>query len=444
MLSFKSCRLEDIGDAPLPASLVWLILTDNRLTALPDSIGRLTRMRKLMLANNRLVALPPSMAAMKELELLRLANNRLPQIPDWLLALPRLTWLAIAGNPCVQTAPTRVGVPSDVKFDELTLGPRLGEGTSSVVRRGVWHDQTVAIKMCAPVPPPTRPSRAPTSRARCPCRYKAPLSSDGRNIDEVRASCAVDHPNVLRWLGYLHEHGDADVEARASSASGSWRLLGIVEWAPGFGSLGKPPSMESVTRDTYDTDARFSGAEIRNIASNIAAAMAHLHSRSVAHGDLYAHNILWKRADEEATGTHARLVFRHRKGAGTDKTAEEGVPTEAAVAKLSDFGAAFYYGGGGAGEGAWYERMEQRAYGLLLFELIERHDGSEPRLLHAVRTAAEMATDEDPLRRPGFETLVQTLNDEHHKPPRRGLRPRGTFGRTLPDDSPLHPRWRGE
>ena len=105
MLSFKSCQLRSLGELPLPASLQWLILTDNALRTLPASLGRLTGMRKLMLANNRLEALPDAMAAMAELELLRLANNRLAALPPWLLALPKLTWLALAGNPCVAPAP---------------------------------------------------------------------------------------------------------------------------------------------------------------------------------------------------------------------------------------------------------------------------------------------------------------------------------------------------
>jgi hypothetical protein len=40
------------------------------------------------------------------------------------------------------------------------------------VRQGLWHGAQVAIKL-----------------------YKAALSSDGKNLDEVRASCTVDHPN---------------------------------------------------------------------------------------------------------------------------------------------------------------------------------------------------------------------------------------------------------
>ena len=55
--------------------------------------------------------------------------------------------------------------------------------------------------------------------------------------------------------------------------------------------------------------------------------------------------------------------------------------------KLSDFGAAFHYGAG-TKDGVRYERMEQRAYGLLLEELLARHDGTAPHLLSPVRAAA--------------------------------------------------------
>ena len=47
MLSFKGCRLTEVGR--LPRSLVWLILTGNRLTSLPRHLENLTRVRKLML-----------------------------------------------------------------------------------------------------------------------------------------------------------------------------------------------------------------------------------------------------------------------------------------------------------------------------------------------------------------------------------------------------------
>ena len=50
MLSFKSNQLSTIPEGALPPSLGWLILTDNRLTALPVSIGENKLLRKVMLA----------------------------------------------------------------------------------------------------------------------------------------------------------------------------------------------------------------------------------------------------------------------------------------------------------------------------------------------------------------------------------------------------------
>ena len=74
--------------------------------------------------------------------------------------------------------------------------------------------------------------------------------------------------------------------------------------------------------------------------------------------------------------------------------------------------------------------MEQRAYGLLLEELLERHDGTEPRKLPAVRAASVAATASVPSERPGFAALLDILDDTGGKRGQaRRLRPRSTFGR---------------
>lgn len=52
----------------------------------------------------------------------------------------------------------------------------------------------------------------------------------------------------------------------------------------------EPPTQ--VTRDTYPEGASFSAPFIAAAACGVAAAAAHLHSRGISHGDLYAHNIL--------------------------------------------------------------------------------------------------------------------------------------------------------
>jgi hypothetical protein len=95
-----------------------------------------------------------------------------------------------------------------------------------------------------------------------------------------------------------------------------------------------------------------------------------------------------------------------------------------------------------------YERMEQRAFGLLCEELLERHDGSDTPLLDRVREAARLAAAESPAERPGFSALAKLLVEDGTgadgpiAPPigralrRGGGRPRSTFGRVLPRDHP--------
>lgn len=63
MLSFKANKVRDVPAASLSPTLGWLILSDNQIERLPDSIGACAGMRKLLLAGNRLTddGLPDSM-----------------------------------------------------------------------------------------------------------------------------------------------------------------------------------------------------------------------------------------------------------------------------------------------------------------------------------------------------------------------------------------------
>jgi serine/threonine protein kinase len=92
------------------------------------------------------------------------------------------------------------------------------------------------------------------------------------------------------------------------------------------------------SRDIYAAEMRLEPATIMRIARGIAAAAAHLHSRGLLHGDLYAHNVLWDGQDGEAA--------------------------------LTDFGASCALPLGG--EGDLWQRTEVRAWGVLLDELLER------------------------------------------------------------------------
>lgn len=95
MVGFKSNQIVDVPAESLPARLRWLILTDNCIQALPESIGQCSDLQKLMLAGNQLTNLPDSLARCHRLELARIAANQLKALSEWLLPLPRLLWLAI-------------------------------------------------------------------------------------------------------------------------------------------------------------------------------------------------------------------------------------------------------------------------------------------------------------------------------------------------------------
>ena len=120
MIGFKSNQIEAFPEDALPQNTRWLILTDNRIEKLPDSIGKLGKLQKLMLAGNRITHLPDTMQQCKNLELLRLSANRLERLPDWLFGMPKLSWLACAGNPC-----TKADLPSAESLAEIRQVIRL-------------------------------------------------------------------------------------------------------------------------------------------------------------------------------------------------------------------------------------------------------------------------------------------------------------------------------
>ncbi len=346
MVGFKSCRITAVPAAALPERLRWLILTDNALAELPPEIGRCSRLQKLMLAGNRLSALPAELAACRHLELLRIAANRLTSLPDWLFSLPRLSWLAYAGNPFCENLPA-VAVDR-VDWAKLTLGEKLGEGASGVIHRAEWQageaTRPVAVKL-----------------------FKGALTSDGLPQSEMHACLAAgEHPNLIPVLGQIAEHpGHVD-----------GLVMALIDHA--FRNLAGPPSLESCTRDVYAADAVFSLDGALRLALGIAAAAAHLHAQGIAHGDLYAHNIL-----HLADGT----------------------------ALLGDFGAASPVDRGDAAQALALERIEVRAFGCLLEELLAR---CRPPV-DAEKTAKMLADlqrrclDEIPEQRPLFAEIAAAL-----------------------------------
>lgn len=350
MVGFKANRIHTVPAASLPPGLRWLILTDNEIGALPASIGQCSGMQKLMLAGNQLQALPPEMAACTRLELLRIAANRLNELPDWLLGLPRLSWLAYAGNPFCEAAELaqQAGVSvAGIPWNDLDMQHKLGEGASGVIHQATWQNgeavQDVAVKL-----------------------FKGAVTSDGLPHNEMNACIgAGEHPGLIPVLGRLDAHPDGT----------SGLVLALID--TGFRNLAGPPSLDSCTRDVYPADLVLTPENAIRIALGIAAAACHLHERGIAHGDLYAHNIL-----------HC--------GEGR--------------ALLGDFGAASFHPPDDRQTAEALERIEVRAFGCLLEELIERCPAL-PEFAGATLVQLQgRCVGDKPAQRPLFAEVAQVLD----------------------------------
>ena len=353
MIGFKANRIRKVAGASLPPLLRWLILTDNEVEALPAEIGNCTQLQKLMLAGNRLSTLPEELAACSRLELLRLSANQLGELPAWLLRLPRLSWLAYAGNPleeALETVALRDTAITGIPWDTLDIEHQLGEGASGVIYRAQQR------------------SRGASSQPVAVKLFKGAVTSDGLPHSEMAACIrAGRHPNLIPVLGKVKDHPDG-VDGL---------VMELID--PQFGNLAGPPSLASCTRDIYRDGTRFELSDALNIARGIASAACHLHEQGIMHGDLYGHNIL------------------------------HGIEGSAL---LGDFGAASFYSTDDAASGAGLQRLEVRAWGCLLEELIERCDtqASQRDAMTALTDLKLRCLSEDADSRPLFDEIVSVLS----------------------------------
>lgn len=332
MVGFKANQISSVPAAALPPQLRWLILTDNQITALPPEIGHCTQLQKLMLAGNALAQLPPELAACTQLELLRLSANQLTRLPPWLLTMPRLAWLALAGNPVSDRYEFAVKKQetASVDWQKITLGEPLGEGASGVIYQAAWERHDKGIQQVAVK------------------LFKSQVTSDGLPRSEMAACMAVGvHPGVVGVIGVIEQH-PADAQGL---------VMPLID--PCFANLAGPPSLASCTRDIYTSDTRFTLPMVLQIARGVASAARHLHACGVMHGDLYAHNML-----------------RNPEG----------------DCLLGDFGAASCMPLDDAVTAQALQRMEVRAFGILLGELLTHCEAVTPHSASPEGTLATLTT----------------------------------------------------
>jgi hypothetical protein len=357
MIGFKANQISHVPFEAIAPTLRWLILTDNRIRRLPSSIGQCKQMQKLMLAGNQLSDLPVELANCSRLELLRLSANCFSVLPAWLLTMPSLAWLAIAGNQLNDSFESVRENHSiaDIDWQDIELGEKLGEGASGVIYKAKLRQTDTSTKEVAVK------------------LFRSDVTSDGMPHSEMVTSIAVGlHPNIVSVLGKISCH-PKDVKGLVMSLISS-----------DFTDLAQPPSLDSCTRDIYTKDLTLNLQELCSLAHDIAKAVEHLHNRGILHGDLYAHNILY---DANGHGL------------------------------LGDFGASSFLPTNDAYKAQSFQRIEVRAFGILLGELLALYserfavpEVAECTSMSKLSELQERCVQTDVSARPLFSDVVKALN----------------------------------
>jgi hypothetical protein len=364
-----------------------LFCSDNRFTELPACIGQChslrmvgfkanrieqvpaealpPRLRWLILTDNCITQLPdalgdctemqklmlagnrlsalPDLSRMARLELLRLSINALPALPDWLLRLPRLAWLAYAGNPL----PAGFNTP-----EQQAPTPAIG-----------WSQLRLQEVLGQGASGVIHRALREDGHGVAVKLYKGEVTSDGSPLNEMSACLQAGlHDHLIALEGRVHDHPEG-IQAL---------VMALID--PAYLNLAGPPSLASCSRDVYAETLRLSPLAVWRMAAALASVGAHLHSLGINHGDLYAHNVLYQ-ADGHCL--------------------------------LGDFGAAAFYPRDNSEWAHGLERIEVRAYGILLGELLEHCDSADERL----RAVQERCTQPDVATRPSFAEVLTALDE---------------------------------
>lgn len=346
MIGIRNNQIKTFEENSLPLSTRWLILTDNELTSLPNSIGDLKSLQKCMLSGNKLSFLPQTFTKCINLELLRISANKLEVFPILLLSLPKLSWLAYSANPFCKKHPKIKDKLKVVSWEELEIKQLLGEGASGNIYKAIYEKNEVAIKI-----------------------FKGEMTSDGLPQEEMDINISMGvHKNLI------------DVLAQVSNHPENKDVL-ILELIPSsFKNLGLPPSLESCTRDTYPSDFKLFIKDSLKILKEMANAAFHMHERGIMHGDFYAHNIM------------------------IDKNYNS---------ILGDFGAASYYKVKDKNIHDDLEKIEVRAFGCLIHELISlcKEDLSNKETRDYLIKLQNKCKNEVIEKRPLFKEILKILNN---------------------------------
>jgi len=193
--------------------------------------------------------------------------------------------------------------------------------------------------------------------------FKGELTSDGLPDDELLASKNIPyHANLVEILGEINNH----------PKDKKGLVLKLIP--SNYKNLGNPPSLDSCTRDTFPNSTTFKSVDILHLAKKMASVANHLISNGVLHGDFYAHNTL---IDENFNPL------------------------------FGDFGAAFLFDINNKELKTKFEKIEVRAYGSFLDDLIPFTQGEE---IEKLKSVIKICFNPNPELRPTFSEIENILS----------------------------------
>jgi hypothetical protein len=326
----------------LADSLEILNLTGNRLSSLPDDLGRLHQLRILFCSENEFTHLPAAIGGCPSLSMIGFKANRIATIDPAALP-PSLRWLTLTDN-CIREVPASIG--RCPKLQKLllsgnrlqTLPPELAECQELELLRLAANDFFTLPEWLLEMPrlcwlalagnpwEPTPISSPPMSeiiwselqikellgegasgwihRALWKDQevavklFKGAVTSDGLPAHEMLACISAgQHPNLIKVLGKITQH----------PAATEGLVMSLIR--SDFKNLAGPPSFTSCTRDVYPEGQNFSLSVLKKLLTGLASAGAQLHARGLLHGDFYAHNVLWNEAGDCLLGDFGAAAF---------------------------------------------------------------------------------------------------------------------------------------
>lgn len=378
-------------DLPRLRHLRVLFCSDNPFEELPAVLGRCQRLsmigfkacrissvpasslplglRWLILTDNRIATIPAEIGQCRQLQKLMLAGNSLQALPPELVNCQSLELLRISAN-LLPTLPDWLARMPRLAWLAFSGNPvcaadelRYQAGSTPVIS---WASLKLGDKLGEGASGhiyQVQQQRDGQTMSMALKLFKGQVTSDGLPRSEMAACIgAGNYPQLIPLLGMLLGH---PLEQHGL-------LMALID--PEYRVLAGPPSLESCTRDVYAADLHFNIATVLRLVAGVAMAIAHLHQRGILHGDVYAHNILY-------------------------------LPDGQVL--LSDFGAASCMP---SDSDAW-QRLEVRAFGLLLQELLQRcrFDSTTEGLLSRLEGLQQRCIQGSPAARPLFDEISAML-----------------------------------